>query len=348
MLVICEDCGKKYNVDVSALKSGKGQFKCKKCGYLIVVNADDEPLLKAPMEGAKKAEKAAQSPQEAAAPKKDPDIVFTMPKTESSSTPQRGQFGGKGLTVGLYLILGLLVLFGSTAGIIIFLTQYSLPPILREQINLRTSAISRSFSGSVAKPLLVGNYLQINEETERVSKLPGVAYVAVVNKRGIVVAGSLGDTSMFNAALVQKYKNQGFPKEITDRNRIVNKVPEQEADIIVGGQGVHDVAVALDETGSEVHVGLFTSYINSAMRKLVNPMLYSLAALLIIGLLAFIVIGRIITQPIVELTEMANKISLGQLDLKVAPSGPAEVRSLALALERMRVSIQMAIKRLSK
>ncbi len=37
MLVICEDCSKKYNVDESKIKGSRARFSCQICGHIIVV-----------------------------------------------------------------------------------------------------------------------------------------------------------------------------------------------------------------------------------------------------------------------------------------------------------------------
>ena len=37
MLVICEDCSKKYNVDESKIKGTRARFSCQECGHIIVV-----------------------------------------------------------------------------------------------------------------------------------------------------------------------------------------------------------------------------------------------------------------------------------------------------------------------
>ena len=36
MLVICEDCSKKYAVDESKIKGSKARFFCQKCGHNII------------------------------------------------------------------------------------------------------------------------------------------------------------------------------------------------------------------------------------------------------------------------------------------------------------------------
>jgi nitrate reductase NapE component len=41
MLVICEDCAKKYNIDESRIKGRRARFTCNKCGHIIIVDKDD-------------------------------------------------------------------------------------------------------------------------------------------------------------------------------------------------------------------------------------------------------------------------------------------------------------------
>ena len=41
MLIICEECSKKYEVDENQLKGDKARFVCRKCGHLVVVRRED-------------------------------------------------------------------------------------------------------------------------------------------------------------------------------------------------------------------------------------------------------------------------------------------------------------------
>lgn len=44
MLVICEECSKKYNVDERQIKGQKARFTCQKCGHSIIVRKDGPVL----------------------------------------------------------------------------------------------------------------------------------------------------------------------------------------------------------------------------------------------------------------------------------------------------------------
>lgn len=48
MLVICEDCAKKYNIDESRIKGNRARFTCNECGHIIIVDKADlmRPLLR--------------------------------------------------------------------------------------------------------------------------------------------------------------------------------------------------------------------------------------------------------------------------------------------------------------
>jgi HAMP domain-containing protein len=55
----------------------------------------------------------------------------------------------------------------------------------------------------------------------------------------------------------------------------------------------------------------------------------------------------LIIRPARSLTNAANRISLGELDLAIAAEGSRELRDLALAVERMRHSVRIAVERLT-
>lgn len=41
MLVICEDCAKKYNIDETRIRGRRARFTCNECGHIIIVDKDD-------------------------------------------------------------------------------------------------------------------------------------------------------------------------------------------------------------------------------------------------------------------------------------------------------------------
>lgn len=78
--------------------------------------------------------------------------------------------------------------------------------------------------------------------------------------------------------------------------------------------------------------------------------LFIIVLSVIVAAAAFIialVLSRSITRPIVHLSKIADRMSLGELDVKIEVNSGDEVGELAEALRRMQVSLRAAIKRLS-
>ncbi len=343
MIVICEDCAKKYNIDETLIKGDKARFSCQECGHIIVVNKPQQTTESAPDETI--ADDATTDRPEIT--EKEQGATGTTASTASAAAQGAK---GKGMPIGGYIFLTLLTGFLLVSAAFAYLYMRYIPEIINHQVNLRTQAVTQSFAGVIKKPLLLRNYLAVNKEAQRTSKLPGVAYASVVNKKGIVIAGFFSDLQRFDSTFVSKVKKSGFPRNILSQNKLTDKTKAQHAVFTVGGQRIHDEVVALTGVGGEVHVGVYISDIDDAVKKaLVSPLTLGLiGSLIIIGFLIFILLTRSITVPMKELTEIANRISLGEMDLHVASKGPREMRELAKAFERMRFSIKSAMDRLRK
>lgn len=362
MLAICEDCSKKYNIDETRIKGERARFSCQKCGHIIVVQKTKAPGGTRPTGGDSV---TTDDKETSSAPEKNEESETAQTETPGDSAPKaeekttvkekpekqrRKRKRGKGVPIGFYLIFSLIIGFASIAAAFGYLYLKYIPQLMNEQVDLRTSAITTVFSGAVKQPLLVRNYLQVNKEAERVSKLPGVAYAAVVNKRGIVVAGFFSDLSRFDQVFAAKVKANGFPRSIIEKNDLQRGMDENSTRFTAGGQKIQDRGIILPDTGGAVHVGIYVSEIDQAINNaLLSPLSLSLIGVIFFcGMMIFLVVARSISKPLLELTDVVNRISLGELDLTVEPKGPREVRELAAAFERMRYSIKSAIDRLRR
>jgi HAMP domain-containing protein/DNA-directed RNA polymerase subunit RPC12/RpoP len=335
MLVICEDCAKKYDIDETRIQRDKAQFACKECGHIIVV---EKPTDAAPETDTKNAE-LTPSEQESVGDQAAAPISAVAGRTT-----------GKGTPVRVYILVTMIVGFLLVSAAFAYLYMTFIPSIINHQVNLRVEAISQAFSGVVKKPLILKNYLQVNKEAKNISKIKGVAYAAVVNTKGIVIAGFFSDINRFDSQFVQNFKKKGFPREIITQNKISSGQDSQEMKMSIGGQEIEDEVRLIPDTGSFVHVGVYTSEVDHVIRQaLMSPLTLSLlAALLFIGLLMAIILSKLIGKPMRELTDVANRISFGQLDLEIPSKGPREMRELAVAFDRMRISIKAALDRLRK
>jgi HAMP domain-containing protein len=257
---------------------------------------------------------------------------------------------GKGMPVGGYLLLTMTIGFLVVCGTFAFLALRYIPDIINKQIELRNQAITTSFSGVIKKPLLLRDYLQVNQEARATSKLPGVAYAAVINSKGVVVGGFFSELNHFEATFAKKVKETGFPADIFAANRLTGGKTDASATLSIGGQRIYDKVHAIPEVGGEVHVGIYVSEVEEAIRHaLVSPLTISLScSVLLLGALLFVLLNRAITKPLTEVTDVVNRISLGEMNLDIVPKGPREIRELAEAFQRMQQSVRYIIRRLEK
>jgi len=86
----------------------------------------------------------------------------------------------------------------------------------------------------------------------------------------------------------------------------------------------------------------------SALRHTVTVLsLLTGGANVLVFLVLYLVLRRSLTRPIAELTSAAEKISLGQLEGAIVCRSRNELGHLTVALERLRVSMRHALKRLA-
>jgi HAMP domain-containing protein/DNA-directed RNA polymerase subunit RPC12/RpoP len=332
MISQCEHCKKKYQISDDVLIYKRMFFTCPNCGNKIKVNKPNKANDK---------------------PNKTNDIhryhpVYSDQNNSLAKKKNRIHVAINRMTINKKLSFAFLLFAFITGSILTTVYMKLVPSLMYDQINMRTYSISRSFSAAVKEPLLTNNYLMVNEIAENNAKLPGVAYVAVLNKAGVTIAGIFGDEKRFNQKFIQEKNENGFPRIVSIQNNIPSGKYENASNYTLGGQKIHDVAVKIGDTGGKAHVGLFTEDVEKAVRKSLIPLLIFLAAIALIGYLSFFMIARTISTPIQALTRAAEQISLGQVNLPIKVDGSGEIQELARSLERMRFSISEALYRLQK
>ncbi|MCI5132159.1 MAG: HAMP domain-containing protein [Candidatus Electrothrix sp. EH2] len=363
MLVICEDCAKKYSIDEKRITSSKVKFRCRACGHIIVV---EKPQSKAgnPSEEAS-GKSSAKSPQstEQESPAQEAGTSKEQGRTKESGDKsadkhshavrvalRRSLAARKGPRFFIYLLAVMLFGFLMISTIFIHFYLNTIPNILRHELELRSQAFTESLQEAIIHPLSRGDYLTVNQEVQRVSQLPGVAYAAVRNTKGIIVAGFFDNLNHSAGNFSRKIKKREFQAEILAKNTISPGKAERRAVIKIGAVSVYDRAAALPDVGGDVHLGLTVESLDTFFFKaLLSPLTLTLLFLLLLsGYLLFLLLDKLITQPMQALTDTANRISLGELDIAVRAAGPREIRELGAALERMRHSIKVATERLSE
>lgn len=115
-------------------------------------------------------------------------------------------------------------------------------------------------------------------------------------------------------------------------------------DFLVGSRAADQSAALV----KEAHTSLRASFQERADSARSNLYLTQGIALggVIVALLLAMVVSRSITKPIGHLAEVADRMSLGELDVTIDVEGNNEVGQLAESLRRMQTSLRSAIERL--
>jgi HAMP domain-containing protein len=185
----------------------------------------------------------------------------------------------------------------------------------------------------------------VNEIKETLYKdLPQDA-AAVVTLSDTIVSTNLAGSEQGGTAAGQKttgnvgtvaepsFNEQSFPSG----DYITSFVPVTEVTTAAGTHQIGRIGVAIRQSW-------FTAIISRVRWTIV---LVTLVAL-VLAVGAAIFAAAQLTKPIVELTEAANRISLGELDVPITVASKDEIGTLGEALDRMRISLKQAIERLRK
>jgi len=152
MLVICEDCAKKYNIDESRIKGRRARFTCNECGHIIIIDKADiaRPLVQKQdtdysssptidllreMEAPFGLDNPTQEPAATAEP------GAPAPEAAASTQPVTDK---KGTTIGGYFLIGSFLSFLIITGGIGYLYTTFIAQLLSQQVQVRADLIVQS------------------------------------------------------------------------------------------------------------------------------------------------------------------------------------------------------------
>jgi len=101
----------------------------------------------------------------------------------------------------------------------------------------------------------------------------------------------------------------------------------------------------------KVHVGFWADDLDAEIQRALVPIIAAVAIVPFVGALLSFLLAHWLVQPIVGLTRIADKVTMGDLETSVGGncvSARDEIGDLARALERMRSSLKAAMLRLGR
>jgi len=372
MIVICEECGKKYRIDPSKIKGKAAAFKCRACSHRIVVSRPS--ALQAKPQGP-----AAPAIEQAAATMDD--ISQGKPAQPALATGRRTRFGLRPKMLLLFLLIPLLLMAGAS---ILFLWQLEKTSTLLTRsgsrlVNQMAEEKIANLSSAVA--MQCGLYLANHPDLKRENFNTDMGFKSLaVQKVGLTgytalyqLPGNDGiwrtwahpnskiigiDMRKLKKSLGKNFdgfwkiytgvrkgkKSQGYytwqdkDGKFRDKFMVCTPVP--------GTPYVIAATTYMDEfTGPVQRMRIQAQALTDRARMITWAVLG--ATLLLIGLIVSIY-GHRLTGRIKSLTDVADRISVGDLAVEVDTSASDEIGDLAEAIARMQDSIRLSIERLRR
>ena len=229
-----------------------------------------------------------------------------------------GSFAGVMLTLGFFLML-----------MVYQLTQHA----LRHQLDQRALLLANTLSDAAAGHLAAGNLLALHALARKVTLLDGVAFASIKNSRGDVVVDTLAPE--LRPGIPNGRQRERYPREVSLAGRPVYAAT---APILEGRLGT-------------AYVGFWSDNLEKEIHRTLLPLVVIMAVVPLIGALVSLLLAHWMTRPLVGLTEIADRVTMG--DLETSVSGKCvrlrdEIGDLARALERMRSSLKAAMLRLGR
>jgi len=376
MIIICEECGKKYRIDPSKIKGKAASFKCRVCTHHIVVSKP-EPSPAQPEVGSRPT-------LESITTNIDDSSTATMADIGRAQAKSRRRTNGLGLRskmLLLFMVVPILLMAGAS---MLYLWQ------LETMSNLLTRESSK-FVNQMAEEkvayistgvaaqcklylashpdLIREDFIEdIGFKSLAVQKVGMTGYTALyelpgsdgvwrtwahVNKKIIGI-----DMSKLKKPLGRNFpgfwkvyigvkggkKSQGYytwqDKDGKFRDKFMVCTP------IAGTRFIIAATTYMDEFTGPMKQMQARAKELSDRAKLITWVVLGLT-LLLIGLIVSIY-GHRLTGKIKSLTDVADRISIGELGMEVKTTSKDEIGELAEAIARMQDSIRLSIERLRR
>ncbi len=375
MIVSCEDCGKQYRIQTEKIRGERARFRCKACGFVILVNKPsavaDEPLKPVRPTLTLSKQKPTGPPKEESEPA----------QTEAPKVPPT-KLKGIGLKGKLMFFLLVPLMLGLAIGAFFSLKHMvGLSGLITEESSrIVTQMAERQIAEHArAVALQAGLYLLSHPELKRgrfqkdaelkkiaVQKVGSTGYTAlhaVPDKNGIWRNWAHANPKIVGIDMSTLKKPMGkafygFWKVFSagkDGKESSGYYTWQDAD----GRFRDKFMVCAPVKGTPYYVAS-TTYLDEFTRPVEKLKARSqktakrvrninagvmLGTIMLIGLIVFFY-GRKVTGDIKRLSEVADRISIGELDAEIDVKSKDEIGELAEAISRMQDSLRLSIERL--
>ncbi len=376
MIVICEECGKKYQIDAGRIKGKQARFKCKGCGHLVTVTKPaEEPAPAPPRPEPGAGASAGETGEEEKKKKKKKEK-----KEKKAAGPKR-----LGLRTKMFLLFFLVPILCIAAAGWLYIQQFNnLSSLITDQSSDVVNQMGEDLIARKAKTVAnqVEIYLDANPglQKEDFNTDPEFRKIVVqpVGETGYTCIYTVPDedgvSSLWahpNENLIgvdmkeamQKALGKGFPAwwkvysgafegkvsggyypwqdadgEIRDKFMICTPI-ENTPYVVASTTYMYEFTHPMDRL--QARAGELTnSTINTIMAIVAGT-------IILIGVIVML-FGHRLTRRIQSLTDVTERISVGELDADVEIESKDEIEDLGDAVSRMQDSIRLSIERLRR
>ena len=380
MIVICEKCGKKYRVDPSKIKGNRARFKCKSCDHILSVEKPIKTVTETKPVIINQVEEKPAKLNKDTQPKKKIQSRLT-PKTPETPSSKSFRLGLRTKMITLFFVIP--ILFFTIAGFLYLRQMHELsglltrestqivlkmaedkladnaravadqcrlyllshPGLRKEEFN--NSTIFKRLS--VQKVGLTG-YTALYERPDKSgiwrtwshpqSKIIGIDMM----KLKIPLKGNFNGFWKVYSGVAEGRESRGYytwkEKDGTFRKKYMVCTP------VEGTRFVIAATTYIDELIQPVNELKKRSLALS--QKTRNTIIAILSVTLFITGLIVSVYGHRLTSRIKSLTDVADRISIGELEAEIPIKSNDEIGELAEAISRMQDSIRLSIERLRR
>ena len=379
MIVICEECGKKYSIDPLKIKGDKARFKCKVCDFIItVIKPVETPAPSLPKPQFTKPDKEVDVKKTSAYKRKNKRIFAGTKKTKSFNL--KG-FGLRSKMLLLFFVIPIILII--TANILYLWQMNNLSSlltsesskILKNLIEEKVADKARTVAAQCnlyldSHPDMKKEDFNYNAEFKRIAvqKVGMTGYSALYEKPDLkgVWQTWVHDNPKIIGIDMSKLKKplgrsfDGFWKVYTGvkeggesrgyytwwekdgsfRKKFMVCTPVEGTSFIIAATTYVD-----EFTGPVKLLKIRAKKQTVTTRNIVFGIF--IGTILLIGFIVSFY-GNKLAGRIKSLTEVSNRISVGELDAEIDIAGKDEIGDLGEAISRMQDSIRLSIERLRR
>lgn len=222
-----------------------------------------------------------------------------------------------GLAIGLMLLLSVML---------VWQTSTILTTNLRDQLDKRAVSIGSDVAARATNQLLISNTYAVYELIKNTLRNnEDVQYIFVVDPKGNVLAHTFGE---------------GFPNDLLKVNNVAGD-EKYHLSVLRSEVGIiRDVAVPiLDGKLGTVRVGMNELGLQKAVLNMTRSLLLVALFVSALGILAAILLTKVLTNPIRELVLLTQRVTQGEMEVQGVVYSQDEIGLLTTAFNEMTKSI---------